>query len=1289
MYPNQPGTGGHHNFRQTAGSHMMYYSGPPNHHRHLPSGFLYADEDEDDFNNDEDNEDNDDEDNDAHQDYTHDDDDADNDHRRFRLEHAHHRRHERRHNLSSTMSLNKKNKKQNQSDANYNNDDDHINDNEDDDSPTITCNKNRKRRTNPTTSKTLNVPKKKKRTQPATLTRHSHWFDSSSSSSSSVDSGAGGWDPEIEDEDDSEDDRVLQQIKIQKAAIHKTKKKKSNFPTPSSSVSSSSRKKKKFASRRCSFIDDEALESKDEDNDDDGDSNMEEDNEQYQSAHEDEKGDEVAEQDDDHNDGDHDFANVDDNNSVSEESVVTKITKPNQQVYPALFESSEDESVNSITASQSSDDGVSTLHTQTSSVLASGVLPPTTITKPKTLLYDCPIITSFPRPSYSKERIQEFNYTCETAPCHRDAVITYETMGEDVVLKKEPLESNGIKQLHSFVKEGRGLLWHNRTSAKLHYETSMSTYKDSVVRKASQAGIPHRLFHSNYTELQSVVEGPNIFLFQSGTFENFHDKVCFEDLIRDACIPARHTVPKMDSVRENSGPSVGLSTSQGLTRARNESFAVPGWVGGTHRYMKVFGVISTTTKSLLDSANLSDRLPATDSSASPKQKFYNERCQDLCEDNLYLSLSFKIYLHQPKNVQNHDGHFRAHRDLQNPDRDSPNDFMFCAWDTWFEPLLNLNVTGTIIACGRRSQEELFERMLRIETATAHLLSCSALLPTGEKEIDASSLCPDGVEFIVKGSHLLQIHALTPNHYLHELYLKLGKNGGLSAYLAVEVILAFHQTSNNALRFHRFMTDLLGKVHTNDDLRGYVGDLNVVECFQKYCYEEYGGYEGVTNRLSQQEGIVRHQSSVSCPVSLHANQQSMRSLVRTLALFSSGPFNNTRYVQLLKQVKQDVIFLGELKAQKAIMNFASIGLFIPQNYLEYFATGSRSQQLKNLKRFGLQSSDDVAQLRRHLVCKLDILPMQADEYICSLAGLEPNATSLSKRAGGEIFYRDNMVHCAERTPDGFVQVKYFSPKRNRLVPAPNILFNYKKDDSNHYLPTWAKHADLHGNTFISLSSTVNLEHSGTLKKSTALNFLQSRRIVASDLQPMLMSGNYVIVSDLLSEAADHFDSTVELVSKSLAVYRGRNWKGCSAAIDYKKFTQSTSPPEFQPEQLRAYNDPSRLSRFMSCGVSPGTYETSHSAKCAALLHFLLNIGVVHKPHGWASKYFPSVDSRGAEVRGVLLLVPNSSLETESLCVATAFLYVQKRNGNKIMCSMITEDGTGDEPFECARVNDQKE
>jgi hypothetical protein len=1161
------------------------------------------------------------------------------------------------------------------------------------------------------------------RRQPASQAPARSWFESSaSSSSSSVDCGAGRWDPYLEHEDDSEDEetRSLKQNKVGKAAIHKIKKKKRNCSTTHSSSMPVVRKKKDCISRsrRYCFIDDEAVET----NEDDMQESSEEEEDQESSEEEEdqqeseEEDDSVREEDEEKNNASEDNNNLnvdedsdddsnhqlpplfesssadehsvndeDENNShdssqqqiphlfessSSADDVSVKDTTL-QQSFQSLYESSDDESLNTTPASSAS------LQTQSNTLLQE-----TVDVKQSQTMFECPIITSFPRPSYSKDRIQEFKYNHENAPCHRDAVITYETMGDDIHLQKEPLESKGIQEVHSFVKQGRGLLWHNRTSAKLHYETSMSTYQDFVVPKASKAGIPSRLFKSDSSSLQRVVDGPNIFLFQSGSFENFHEKLCFQELIRDACIPAPHTVPRMDAVRENSGPSVGLCTSQGLTRGQNESFAIPGWLAGTHRYMTVFDIISRTTKSFLDYANLSDRLPVTNHSASPKQKFYNQRCHDLCEGNLYLSLSFKIYVHQPKNVQNHDGHFRAHRDLQNPDRDSPNDFMFCAWDTWFEPLLNLNVTGTIIACGRRSQEELFDRILRVEKATAHILSCAELIPSDEKEIDDSSFCPKGCEFILKGSHLLQIHALTPNHYLHQLNLKLGKDGGLSAYLAVEIILAFHQTSNNALRFHRFMSDLLGKVHTHNDLLEYVGELNVVERFQKYCYEQYGGYEGVSNRLSQHEGTVRHQSSVSCPVSLHANQRSMRSLIRTLGLFSSSPFNNSQYLQLVKQVKEDVIFLGDLKSQKLLMNFASVGLFIPRNYLDYFATGSRVRQLKNLERFGFQSQDEINQLRRHLVHKLKILPMQADEYICSLSGTEPNEASIRNRTGGETFYKNHVVHVALRCPDGSVGVEYYSKKQKRCVPAPDILtFNYNQDQDNHYVPTWAKQEELHGSTKISLSSSVNLDHMVSKKKSLALDFLHSRRITPGDFNPLLMSGFYVVVKDLVFEAAAHLDSTIPLVVAAMAVFRRSSKRFC-AAVDYSKFPQTTSKPTYHPGQLISYK-PSCLPRFLSGETNPGTYKDSHSAKCAALLHLLLNVGVLDKPNGWANKFFSSTSSN---YQGFLLLIPMSDQETESFCLATAFIYLNKEQS--IMCSMIRDDGTGDEPYECGIVSQQK-
>ena len=156
----------------------------------------------------------------------------------------------------------------------------------------------------------------------------------------------------------------------------------------------------------------------------------------------------------------------------------------------------------------------------------------------------------------------------------------------------------------------------------------------------------------------------------------------------------------------------------------------------------------------------------------------------------------------------------------------------------------------------------------------------------------------------------------------------------------------------------------------------------------------------------------------------------------------------------------------------------------------------------------------------------------------------------------------------------------------------------------------------------------------------------------------MSGFYVVVADLLSEVAEHLDSTVSLVAASMAVFR-RSSTGFCAAIDYTKFEQTSSKPSFDPGQLHSYKS-SCLPRFMNGESSPGTYKDSHSAKCAALLHLLLNIGVVDKPNGWATRFFASTN-----YRGFLLLIPVSARKTESFCLATAFLYP---NLNLSLCTL---------------------
>jgi len=331
------------------------------------------------------------------------------------------------------------------------------------------------------------------------------WYATSNSSSSST-SDVGDWDLAKEDEDETEDERVRQKINIHKAAIHKIKQKKRNSSRHSLFVSAPRNKKSR---RTCNFIDDEALETNDrvdeesEDNledfgnDDKEDTEVGEESEfEFVDDKEDDHPPHFNDEEDDHADNQgKEFPALFESSSDDDDFP----TVPSQ--YPALFESSDDETLENNVTDGASD--TATLQTQTSNIVvaANPAMQPRTI-------FDCPIITSFPRPSFSKDRIQEFNYNQDNAPIERDAVITYETMGDDILLRQEPLESQGIKEVHSFVKEGRGMLWHNRTSAKLHYETSLSTYQEFIVPKATKAGIPHRLFRSDCTSVQSVVDGP-------------------------------------------------------------------------------------------------------------------------------------------------------------------------------------------------------------------------------------------------------------------------------------------------------------------------------------------------------------------------------------------------------------------------------------------------------------------------------------------------------------------------------------------------------------------------------------------------------------------------------------------------------------------------------------------------------------------------------------------------------------------------------------------------------------
>ena len=60
-----------------------------------------------------------------------------------------------------------------------------------------------------------------------------------------------------------------------------------------------------------------------------------------------------------------------------------------------------------------------------------------------------------------------------------------------------------------------------------------------------------------------------------------------------------------------------------------------------------------------------------------------------------------------------------------------------------------------------------------------------------------------------------------------------------------------------------MNRLLRSVKKHHDLR-FLGQLNLIESYQNYCYETYGCFEGTTDKNGVREGVVCHQQCAVRP-----------------------------------------------------------------------------------------------------------------------------------------------------------------------------------------------------------------------------------------------------------------------------------------------------------------------------------------------------------------------------------------------------------------------------------------
>ena len=464
---------------------------------------------------------------------------------------------------------------------------------------------------------------------------------------------------------------------------------------------------------------------------------------------------------------------------------------------------------------------------------------------------------------------------------------------------------------------------------------------------------------------------------------------------------------------------------------------------------------------------------------------------------------------------------------------------------------------------------------------------------------------------------------------------------MSACLATEIILGYHQTSNNALRFHRFTNQLLNSVKEHGDLR-FLGQLTFIESYQNYCFEMYGSFEGTTNVNGLREGIVRHQPSHTSPISHYANWCSLQDLV--LSLQSHGrasSCNQRRYDALVKQLKTEILGLGDLKAQKTVMTFASLGLFINIDFMSYFSTGS-TQQLKNMKEhpFNFSRADEVTQLRRNLCFRMShLLPMQADEFLCALTSTKKKQKS-TEEITGEVCYSKQSIFNATREKGGAITLHQFSWSKKENEPAPNIRFNCNQQN-NHYVPKWATctNGDLPGSALVTLCSTKNMTNIPKDKATTSvLDFNTNRDILPEDFQRLLSVGLYVVVPDLLTEVSEYLECNRSDLTKAITSTRASHHRGYTSDVDLHCLCPTL------PKKI----------------VGP-SFQTRHQSQQSLLIKILIEIKVDGRAP-WTDKLFIG------KLKGFLLLLPGSG----AFCVVTGFIYKSDNDGS-VKCCMLDEKG----------------
>jgi hypothetical protein len=362
---------------------------------------------------------------------------------------------------------------------------------------------------------------------------------------------------------------------------------------------------------------------------------------------------------------------------------------------------------------------------------------------------------------------------------------------------------------------------------------------------------------------------------------------------------------------------------------------------------------------------------------------------------------------------------------------------------------------------------------------------------------------------------------------------------MSIYLATEMIVGFFKT-NNPLRYHRFAEKLFQETKRTGILAIPVGSTFLRE-LERFLFVTYGGWNGTNDQTGKTEGAMRTQPCTIHPQSDWAQESS---LITWLNLsqdwanrFRTKLLAEKDHCRLNRDIKNSMIGLGDLFAQKLIFADAALGITLPISCFNSCLPGS-SQHMKALRKrpFNFDRTDQVAQLVTSIAVKENLVREVAEEIVCLTLKGEQSLGMYQ-----EVSIKGCDLFSTTYNDEGRITINRLDYSNGHQEPARRGGFTASP---GHYFPQWAEVGNVSEYCYnhVRMSSMSNFRFSIVEKSSKVqISALENEPVhfeppgVEFDqVQVLLNSNKYLHVSDPVNELATYLGVSKEAMVAAIRV-----------------------------------------------------------------------------------------------------------------------------------------------------------